>query len=116
MGDKDGRQIKIAYVTTVDSTIRFLLLNCLGYLRSQGYQVLAVCTPGRWAHDIEASGIRLLPLSLSRRVDPLSDLVALQRLTFLFRQERPHLVHTHTPKANLVGRLAARLAGVQTVD
>jgi len=115
MSERDSRRIKIAYVTTVDSTIRFLLLNCLRYLRSRGYQVLAICSPGPWAQDIEASGIRLLPLDLNRRVDPPSDVVALLRLVSLFRRERPHLVHTHTPKANLLGRLAARLSGVPLI-
>ena len=112
---RPNEQIKIAYVTTVDLTIRFLLLNCLHYLQRQSYQVFAICTPGSWAHDIKASGIRLLSVNMSRRVDPASDLVTFLRLISLFRRERPHLVHTHTPKANLLGRLAARLAGVSLV-
>lgn len=115
MPRRRNEQIRIAYVATVDSTVRFLLLNCLRYLQCQGYQVSAVCTPGRWAREIRARGVRLLPVGMSRRVAPLADARALLRLTSLFRQEHPHLVHTHTPKANLLGRLAARLAGVPLV-
>jgi glycosyltransferase involved in cell wall biosynthesis len=43
------------------------------------------------------------------------ELRALVRLYRLMRQERPHVVHTHTAKAGFVGRLAARLARVPVV-
>jgi glycosyltransferase involved in cell wall biosynthesis len=43
------------------------------------------------------------------------DLMAFIALYRLFRQERPHIVHTHTAKAGVLGRLAARLAGVPVV-
>lgn len=43
------------------------------------------------------------------------DAKALKRLFSLMRDYRPHIVHTHTAKAGLLGRLAARLAGVPIV-
>jgi glycosyltransferase involved in cell wall biosynthesis len=52
---------------------------------------------------------------LGREIAPLSDLRALVGLHRLMRSWRPHIVHTHTAKAGLVGRLAARAAGVSTV-
>jgi glycosyltransferase involved in cell wall biosynthesis len=52
---------------------------------------------------------------LGREVAPLSDLRALAGLYRLMRSWRPQIVHTHTAKAGLLGRLAARAAGVPTV-
>ena len=52
---------------------------------------------------------------LGREIRPLADLATLWRLYRTFRHFRPAIVHTHTAKAGLLGRLAARLAGVPIV-
>lgn len=52
---------------------------------------------------------------LGRDINPLRDWATLIKLLFLFRDRRPHIVHTHTAKAGTVGRVAARLAGVPVV-
>ncbi len=52
---------------------------------------------------------------LGREISPRSDFTTLVTLYRLMRRERPHIVHTHTAKAGLVGRIAARLAGVPIV-
>src|SRR3990172_1560385 len=52
---------------------------------------------------------------LGREVAPLRDLVAFSSLVRLMRAWRPSIVHTHTAKAGLLGRLAARAARVPTV-
>jgi glycosyltransferase involved in cell wall biosynthesis len=52
---------------------------------------------------------------LGREIAPLADAMALAGLVRLMREWRPAIVHTHTAKAGLLGRVAARLAGVPTV-
>jgi glycosyltransferase involved in cell wall biosynthesis len=52
---------------------------------------------------------------LGREINPLKDWMTLLKLYRLFRDWRPHIVHTHTAKAGTVGRMAARLAGVPVV-
>lgn len=52
---------------------------------------------------------------LRHPIRPLHDLAALLRLTFLLRKRRIDLVHTHSSKAGIIGRLAARLAGVGVI-
>lgn len=58
--------------------------------------------------------LRVMP-ELVRPVRPLTDARALIALTRVFRSERPDIVHTHSGKAGLVGRLAAVIAGVPVV-
>ena len=52
---------------------------------------------------------------LGREVRPWRDLRALLGLYRMMRTFRPHIVHTHTAKAGMLGRLAARVAGVPVV-
>ncbi|MCB9897165.1 MAG: glycosyltransferase [Planctomycetes bacterium] len=59
-------------------------------------------------HEAEAAGldVRRIP-SLGRDVRPLADLSALRVLRRLVRSVRPDIVHTHTAKAGVLGRMAA---------
>lgn len=58
--------------------------------------------------------VRLVPW-LKHAISPWWDLVALLRLRAYFKERRIDLVHTHSSKAGVLGRLAARLAGVPVV-
>ena len=53
--------------------------------------------------------------SLRREVNPLLDPVALGALTLMFRRGRYDIVHTHSSKAGVLGRIAARAARVRAI-
>ena len=54
-------------------------------------------------------------LELVRPIHPLKDWLALRRLEKILREQKPDLVHTHSGKAGILGRLAARRAGVPVI-
>ena len=61
-------------------------------------------------------GVKTVSLSsLKRPINPFADLVTLFKLTFLLKKEGITLVHTHSSKAGILGRWAARLAGVPVI-
>lgn len=61
-------------------------------------------------------GVKVKPLPpLVRRLSPTEDVKAFFALWKLIRQERPHIVHTHSSKAGILGRLAAWLARVPVI-
>ena len=60
-------------------------------------------------------GLLTIVPELVRPVHPLKDLIALQKLERFFRRRRPDVVHTHSGKAGVLGRLAAKRAGVPVI-
>lgn len=62
------------------------------------------------ARDIQATRIG----GLGRSVRPLDDSLVLSRLITLIRASRPDVVHTHTAKAGVIGRIAAKASGTGT--
>ena len=63
--------------------------------------------------DLRAPGLTVHRVpTLGRRIRPTDDVRALAALTAEMRRFRPHIVHTHTFKAGVLGRVAAALAHV----
>ena len=107
---------RVAHITTVDLSLRFLLLAQLRALRDEGFEVTAISAPGPWVADLEAEAIRHIPWGhATRSWDPRSDAVAFVELLRILRRERFDAVHTHNPKPGVLGRVAARAARVPVV-
>jgi glycosyltransferase involved in cell wall biosynthesis len=62
-----------------------------------------------------APGMLTVVPELVRPVHPLKDFRALRRLEKILREQKPHIVHTHSGKAGILGRLAAQRAGVPII-
>lgn len=114
MGTRTGRT-RVAHVTTVDLSLRYLLLNQLQRIQDEGYEVFGISADGPDVSVLEANGIPHFAVPMTRRFTPLADLRCLWELVRIMRREKFDVVHTHTPKAGLLGQLAARLAGVPVV-
>ena len=72
--------------------------------------------PGPWVEELEAEGIRHVPLHSSTRAnDPLADLRAARELAQVLRREQIDVLHTHNPKPGLYGRVVGRLRRVPVV-
>jgi glycosyltransferase involved in cell wall biosynthesis len=57
-------------------------------------------------------GIRMIAVPFERTINLTKDLVCLIKLIQIFRKEKPYIVHTHTPKAGLLGMIAAKITNV----
>jgi glycosyltransferase involved in cell wall biosynthesis len=63
--------------------------------------------------EVKAQGVKVIPLpSMLRSIRPVKDFRALFFLAWLIFKEKPDIVHTHSSKAGILGRLAAKIAGV----
>ena len=93
-------------------------LMTLERLPRDRYQLALVTGPDGllvdWANRIPALQ-RIWNSALVREVHPVKDALAFLKLWRLFRRERPQIVHTHSSKSGIIGRWAAKLAGVPLI-
>jgi glycosyltransferase involved in cell wall biosynthesis len=93
----------------------------LGLRAKPGVEVKLISGPTTGAEGSLESQFSATPEMLSvvpelvRPIHPLKDFLALRKLEQIFRQQKPDIVHTHSGKAGVLGRLAAKRAGVPVV-
>lgn len=113
---KSARPIRVAHIATIDLTVRVMLRRQLLRLRDEGFEVTAVSAPGPNTAALEADGIRHVPWNNATRAWDLgADVRAFAELVRILRRERFDVVHTHNAKPGVMGRVAARVAGVPCV-
>ena len=105
--------MKLLRLTTVPISLHKLLQGQPQYMMQNGIEVVLASAEGKEIPEIEkTTGLKVHTLPLTRKISPLTDLKALWHTYKLIKKEKPDIVHTHTPKAGIVGMLAAKLAGV----
>lgn len=103
---------KIVRITTVPLSLEKLLEKQLRFM-SAHYEVIAVSSEGERLQKFgESESVRTFEVQLTRKITPWQDLKAVWQLYRFLKREKPFIVHSHTPKAGIVGMLASRLAGV----
>ena len=89
------------------------LTGRLRALREAGFRVTLISSPGDQLEDTAVrEGVAAIGLPMQREIAPLADLVSLIRLWWLLLWLRPDIAEFSTPKAGLLGSVAARFAGV----
>jgi glycosyltransferase involved in cell wall biosynthesis len=103
---------RLLRVTTVPISLKLLLKGQPQYFTQQGFEVLTVSADGPEVHHLRASGIAHTVVPMTRQITPFQDLISLFRLVLIIRQFKPDIIHSHTPKAGLLGMLAGWLCRV----
>ncbi len=110
--NKATQKPKLIRITTIPLSLEKLLEGQLHFM-NQFYEVTASFRRKRRLQKLEISeGIKTHPIELTRQITPLQDLKAVYHLYKFLKKEKPLIVHSHTPKAGIVGMMAARMAGV----
>ena len=94
-------------------SLRYLLKGQMFYMSQNGFEVTMISSDGKELRDVienEECTHQIIPLT--RKITPFSDLVAVFRLYLILVKVKPRIVHTHTPKAGIVGMIASFLARV----
>ena len=103
---------KLIRITTVPISLEKLLENQARFFKKY-YSVTLVSAQKEQLEALaKEQGVAYFPLEMTRKITPLQDLRCLLQLVLFLRKEKPHIVHSHTPKAGIIGMLAAFIARV----
>lgn len=105
---------KLIRITTVPMALKYLLAGQMHYMQQNGFDVLVISADGKELADVIANEqCPHVVVPMTRKITPFQDLKCLFQLIKIFKKHQPTIVHTHTPKAGLLGMLAAKLCGVK---
>ena len=107
--------MKILHICAIGVTANKLLRSQIDDQRSRGLDVHIACSPDAAADALKAEGYTLQPVQIDRAIAPRKNWASLRQLVQLMRREKYDLVHVHTPIAAVLGRVAAKLAGVPRI-
>jgi glycosyltransferase involved in cell wall biosynthesis len=116
--------LKITHVITrliVGGAQENTVATILGLRQKSGVEVKLISGPttgpeGSLEPEVaKIPGLLMIVPELVRPVHPLKDFIALRKLEKILREQKPVIVHTHSGKAGILGRLAAKRAGVPVI-
>lgn len=105
--EKSNKGKKLIRITTVPQSWS-LFSGQMKYMQ-QWYDVIAIAAPTKlFDKYVKKENVpKAIGVSMTRQLTPFKDLKSLWQMIGILRRERPFIVHTHTPKAGIVGMLAS---------
>lgn len=103
---------KLIRITTIPVSLEKLLSDQLSFM-SNYFDVIAISSESK---RLEKYGtgqcINTFHVEMTRKITPIKDLIAVYYLYKFLKKNNPLIVHTHTPKAGIIGMLASYLAKI----
>lgn len=101
--------MKILYVTTISNTVNAFLIPHIKMLIEEGHQVdIAFNVQESIRNEIYEMGCRIYYLKLSRTPLNIGNMKAYRELKKIIRDEEYNIIHTHTPVASAIVRMACK--------
>jgi glycosyltransferase involved in cell wall biosynthesis len=102
-------RLKVVRITTVPISLQLLLGGQFRYMKENGYDVYTISADGPEVKEVLKEGVQHIGVPFTRKITPVRDLVCLIKLIRIIRRIKPDIIHTHTPKAGLLGMMAGWL-------
>jgi glycosyltransferase involved in cell wall biosynthesis len=110
--------VRVAIVLNTSWNIWNFRRGLVKALQAAGHEVLAIAPPDDYSSRLESElGCRYVPILMENKgTNPLKDAQLTRRFLGVYKRERPDVVLHFTIKPNIYGTLAARLAGVPSIN
>lgn len=101
-------------ITTVPMAFKVLLAGQAKFMNEHGFNVIMISADGKEVEDLKKQEeCEHIIVPMTRSITPLKDIISFFKLRKVIKKYKPDIVHTHTPKAGLLGMLAARSLGIK---
>ena len=119
-----GWKVRVLHIITrliIGGAQENTLWTVKGLMRLDRYDVKLISGPplgleGSLVEEAKKDGVHLIIFpQLRRAISPFLDVMSLLKLYRFIKKERIQIVHTHSSKAGILGRLAAKLARVPVI-
>jgi glycosyltransferase involved in cell wall biosynthesis len=101
-------------ITTVPMAFKVLLAGQPKFMNENGFNVIMISANGKEVEDLKKNeGCKHIVVPMTRRITPFQDVISFFKLRAVIKKLHPDIVHTHTPKAGLLGMLASKSLGVK---
>ena len=110
--------MRVALVINTSWNIWNFRASLVRALQAAGHEVLAIAPPDDYSQRLETElGCRYVPILMENKgTNPLKDAALTARFYQIYRREKPDVVLHYTIKPNIYGSIAARLAGVPSIN
>jgi glycosyltransferase involved in cell wall biosynthesis len=100
-------------IVTVPISLKHLIRGQASFFQQQGYEVILVSADGPELDAVRSiESVPHVVIPFSRKITLFRDLYCLYILIKFLKKEKPDIVHTQTPKAGLLGMIAAGICKV----
>jgi glycosyltransferase involved in cell wall biosynthesis len=109
------RKIKVLQLCAVGFTIKNFLRPLINFLQEKDCDVTVCCAPDGYEDELQGAPFDFHPIAIERSMNVFAHLRAAANLKKYLEREKFDIVHTHTPIASLIGRMAAKQAHVPII-
>jgi glycosyltransferase involved in cell wall biosynthesis len=102
----EPNRVRVVNILTSSLTIRFLE-GQPEYFEKEGFEIVVVSSPGEELSEAQRKGVQTVAVPMAREISPWNDLLSLWRIRRVLSRLRPTITNVATPKAGLLGGIAA---------
>ena len=110
--------MRVALVINTSWNIWNFRASLVRALQAAGHEVLAIAPPDDYSERLETElGCRFVPILMENKgTNPVKDAALTRRFYRIYKRERPDVVLHYTIKPNIYGSIAARIAGIPSIN
>ncbi|MGV3639542.1 MAG: glycosyltransferase family 4 protein [Adhaeribacter sp.] len=109
--------MRIAIVINKSWNIYNFRMGLVNSFLKLGHQVIAIAPQDAYSKKLVEAGCEYYPVEMENKgTNPVQDMLLVRRFYQVYKQVKPDVILQYTIKPNIYGTLAARLAGIPTIN